>query len=236
MEFIGTIMTSINFSKIHVIKNINPEEFKILTPYMKYLDFKPGELSEQRNPNEFLMYFVLSGIFALTIQVDKLDKAFVLLGHDFMLDCSMPYDNGMDVIRIRCLSPLTTYALPAHIAQTLLPNLPSFQKALATANRNLFMKIARATACSQTHTSNQRLAQWLLRASDLSENPRIAISHQVLAQLLGIWRAGATAELAKLKASNAISTGYGWIEIKDRHALEQHACSCYQAHSVVFKP
>jgi hypothetical protein len=57
-----------------------------------------------------------------------------------------------------------------------------------------------------------------------------------LAQLHGIRRAGATVELGKLKASNAITTGYGWIEIKDRPVLEQHACSCYHASTVVLQP
>ncbi len=228
-------MVALTNSKNHILRNIKPEEWQTLQPHVEYAEFKPGAISDQRGLSEVFIYFVLTGIFALTIRVDGQDTAFVLLGHDNIIDTTVPTDNGLDVVQAVCLTNLTAYALPASVASVLVPALPSLNAGIMTAKLNLFMKMARVTACSQNHNSHQRLASWLLRASDLTENPRLDISHRVLAQLLGIRRPGATVELAKLKASNAIVTGYGWIEIKDRDVLEQHACSCYQAHAVVLK-
>lgn len=201
-----------------------------------FLIFKPGPLHDQINHEDFRIYFVLSGIFTLNIQVDNQETAFVLLGHDSLIDRRLPLDNGLDAVKATCLTEVTACAITAKALASILSQAPSLDNGIATANRNLFMKMARATACSQHHSSHQRLAKWLLRASDLTETPRLEISHQVLAQLLGIRRAGATVELGRLKAANAITTGYGWIEIKDRDVLEQHACSCYRAHTIVLQP
>ena len=222
--------------KNHILGSLNSEVQNSLKPHLEYTEFQIGAFYPQRAGKDACIYFILSGIFSLTIKVDKKDTAFVLLGHDNLIDTTVSLDNGLDAVQVMCLTNLTAYALCADAASTLLPALPSLRSGLMTANRNLFMKMARATACSQNHTSPQRLASWLLRASNLTETPRLEISHQGLAHSLGIRRAGTTVELAKLKAANAITTGYGWIEIKDRHVLEQHACSCYRAHSVVFKP
>lgn len=162
----------------------------------------------------------------MTVRVDQQDTAFILLGHDSLIDCRVPLDNGVDAVQVACLTSLTAYAIPARALMPVLSQAPSLINAIAMANRNLFLKMARATACFKHHSNHQRLAKWLLRASDLTQNPRLEISHQVLAQMLGIRRAGATVELGKLKAAGAITTGYGWIEIKDRDVLEQRACSC----------
>lgn len=229
-------MNSVNRHNNHIIGGLNDNDWQILQPHLEYIEFKSGPLSSQRGPNDLYIYFVLSGIFALTIEVDKHDTAFVLLGQDSLIDATVSFDNGLDAVRVLCLTKLTAYALLASTASALLPSLPSLESAAKTAIRNTFMKMARVTACSQNHTSQQRLASWLLRASDLTDNLRLTISHQVLAQLHGIRRAGATVELGKLKASNAITTGYGWIEIKDRAVLAQHACSCYHASTVVLQP
>jgi len=229
-------MNIINRKNNVIISSLDAVDCDTIRPHLEYKEFKPGPLSKQRGPEDCYIYFVLSGIFALTIQVDGQDTAFVLLGHDSIIDATVTLDNGLDTVQALCLTNLTAYALLASTADALLPRLPSLNSSLMTANRNLFMKMARVTACSQNHTSHQRLAAWLLRASDLTESPRLAISHHVLAQLHGIRRAGATIELGKLKASNAITTGYGWIEIKDRAVLEQHACSCYHASTVVLQP
>lgn len=220
----------------HVLRAINIEEFEFLKPNIEYVEFQPGLLSNQRNPDIPYVYFVLSGIFAMTIQVDRQDTTLVLLGHDSLIDCRVPLDNGLDVVNVTCLTKLTAYAMPASALTPLISKAPGLIKGLSMAIRNLFMKMARATAWIQNHSSHQRLAKWLLRASDLTESQRLEISHQALAQLLGIRRVGVTLELGKLKAENAITTGYGWIEVKDRNVLEQHACSCYRASSMGLKP
>lgn len=231
----GTKMCLIFAQKNQIIRDIHKDDWDILKPKLEYIEFKKGALSDQREPNEAYIYFVSKGIFSITHQIGDRDTAIVLLGHDSIIDCSAPFNNGLDGIKVTCLTNLTAQAVPVSVLLALLAQTPSLVRVMASAFRTLFVRLARAAACSQNHTSHQRLASWLLRASDLIENARFDISHQGLADLIGIRRAGVTVELAKLKSLNAISTGYGWIEIKDRAMLEQHACSCYRANAKAFQ-
>lgn len=75
-------------------------------------------------------------------------------------------------------------------------------------------------------TAPQRIARWLLMASDrVGEN--IPVVHEDLAQALAIRRAGVSDALARLKARGLITTTRGHTLILDRDALIDMASGGY---------
>jgi CRP-like cAMP-binding protein len=82
--------------------------------------------------------------------------------------------------------------------------------------------------CNAHHSLKQRTARWLLGARDALESGRLPITHQLLARLLGVRRAGVSQCLAALEASGAIRNTRGLVEITAPEALQAIACDCHR--------
>jgi CRP-like cAMP-binding protein len=65
----------------------------------------------------------------------------------------------------------------------------------------------------------ERLARWLLMAQDRAGTDVLPITHELLALMLGVRRAGVTAVLNVLKQQGLISTKRGLVTVLDRKGL-----------------
>ena len=81
-------------------------------------------------------------------------------------------------------------------------------------------------ACNLLHPLSQRCARSLLAIHDHVEEDELLLTHEQLAQMLGVRRAGVTAALGVLQARRIITSRRGVIAILDRQRLEAEACEC----------
>jgi CRP-like cAMP-binding protein len=81
-------------------------------------------------------------------------------------------------------------------------------------------------ACNLLHSIYQRCARTLLAIHDHVSEDELLLTHEQLAQMLGVRRAGVTAAIAVLQARRVVTSRRGVITIADRPRLEDEACEC----------
>jgi CRP-like cAMP-binding protein len=86
---------------------------------------------------------------------------------------------------------------------------------------------SRAAVCLRYHSAESRLARWLLAAADRAEEPLIAITHERLAELLGLRRSGVTVCAGHLQSRGLIDYRRGEIRLLDLDGLRDASCACY---------
>jgi len=92
----------------------------------------------------------------------------------------------------------------------------------------LIAQLLQSAACNASHDLEARLARWLLTTQDRAGSPRLKLTQNFIAEMLGVQRTYATRVIGALEAAGAIERGRGWIGITDRRMLEQRACECYR--------
>lgn len=113
----------------------------------------------------------------------------------------------------------------AQIAKEVAP----FRKVL---NRYLYVltaQIAQTAACNRFHSLDSRLARWLLMTRDRAFSDTFRLTHEFLAYMLGVRRAGVTEAAGRLQSQKLIRYAHGELTVLDRKGLEEISCPCYAA-------
>jgi CRP-like cAMP-binding protein len=106
--------------------------------------------------------------------------------------------------------------------------MPSFRGLMSAYVQAFFEQVLVSVACTGRHSLKQRLARWLLMMRDRSDADVMPITHDLLAELLGVQRPSLTYVVAELEEAGFILRGRGQITILDREGLIKASCECYQ--------
>jgi CRP-like cAMP-binding protein len=112
---------------------------------------------------------------------------------------------------------------------------PSLRRLLLLYSQAQSVQIAYTALANGRFTIDERLARWLLMCHDRIDGDAFPITHEFLALMLGIRRAGVTTALQTLETSHVIKAGRGRIEILDRDELRAGAGDCYGVPEVEYE-
>ncbi|MCA1567970.1 MAG: Crp/Fnr family transcriptional regulator [Acidobacteria bacterium] len=92
----------------------------------------------------------------------------------------------------------------------------------------LLAQTSQAVLCGIRHGIQARLARWLLAMHDRARSDELELTHEFLAVMLGVRRAGVTEAAGALKEMGLIDYRRGHLNILDRDGLEGASCECYR--------
>lgn len=90
-----------------------------------------------------------------------------------------------------------------------------------------FTQVSQQVACNGLHSVEQRCARWLLMTRDRAGADEFPMTHEFLAQMLGVRRATVTVTAGILQKAGFVEFTRGRVAIVDGDGLEHAACECY---------
>jgi CRP-like cAMP-binding protein len=93
----------------------------------------------------------------------------------------------------------------------------------------LITQMAQTAACNRHHSVDQQLCRWLLLSLDRLASNHLVMTHELIANMLGVRREGVTDAAGRLHKRGVIRYARGEITVLDRSQLEQLCCECYAA-------
>jgi Mn-dependent DtxR family transcriptional regulator len=87
--------------------------------------------------------------------------------------------------------------------------------------------MSQTAVCNRHHSLDQQLCRWLLLSLDRLQGVELAMTQELIANMLGVRREGVTEGAMKLQRAGLIKYVRGHISVLDRAGLEKRTCECY---------
>ncbi len=119
------------------------------------------------------------------------------------------------------------YRLPADRFRDAMLECGPFTEIVNRYDCAMLAMVMQVASCNATHRLEQRLAKWLLIASDRMQSAEFDITQEFLAMMLGATRPAVTAIAGSFQKAGFVQYRRGRMRILDRPALERTTCECY---------
>lgn len=89
-------------------------------------------------------------------------------------------------------------------------------------------QLSQNVACNRAHPVEKRLARWMLECRDRLRTDDLSLTHEIVAQMLGVRRAGVTDAAATFRERGLIELGRKRLRVVDGAGLERASCECFR--------
>jgi len=176
-------------------------------------------------------YFPDTGVLSLVSEMATGHQVAVdIVGADGMIGFDALFHTSHPGYRVVVLAETVGCWIPADRLRRLCAESEGFRSILLTHVGSRLSEIMITAACNRVHSHRQRLARWLLIATDKAGRQSLDVTHETLAQLVGGPRHAVTVALNELRGQGAIAHLRGRLEIVQRSILVDQACECYRQH------
>ena len=212
-----------------LLSSLSSADFRLLQPDLEPVTLALKFVLERPDRRVDAVYFPEAGFASVVaVQADKTKVEVGLIGREGM--------SGLTILMGNHRSPHSTYMQAAGRGQRI--GAVQFRKAMqeSTSLHGLLLQFVQAFMVQTAHTAianartklDQRLARWLLMAHDRLDGDRLTLTHEFLALMLGVRRAGVTEALHALIKEKLISSARSEIVVLDRKGLERRAGKSYR--------
>lgn len=211
-----------------MIKKLNSEKFERLLAHFQLICLEPGQLIFRPHETIQFVFFPVSAIIAMQIDISDGSSAdIVLIGKEGMVGSGVMGGN-QNFSRACVRFAGFAYKLPLAVFHAELAQDSAFMKIWMAATRQMILQIAMPTVCSSKHSNEQQIIRWIMNTLDKTQGHTLQITHQEIADTLGIRRESVTLAAGKLSHEGLIQVTRGQLEVLDRPGLEARACECYR--------
>lgn len=198
------------------------------------IELHRGEVLSEPGERIRAVYFPTNAVVSLVTRLaDHPGLEVWLIGSEGMIGA--PLVLGVDLTQLHTLVQgagpawrMSTEAFGEALRQS-----DALQRTLERYLAVLMSQAERMVACTRFHLVEARLARWLLMSQDRAHSNRFHVTHEMLAAMLGVRRAGVTRAATILQACQLIEYQRGDVTILDRAGLLAAACDCYRAMEVI---
>ncbi len=183
--------------------------------------FEPGDTVGK-------IYFPIDSVVSITAPVGESQGEVATVGHEGMV--GLPAVFGTDLANMRLFLQIggRLGVLDAGAFRHVMDTDESVRRMMLRYAHALFTQVGQSVVCNQRHSLRQRSARWLLTTHDRVPGDQFHLTHEFLAVMLGVRRAGVTVAAGNLQKAGLIRYRRGEITILDRAGLEQVSCECYR--------
>ena len=175
-------------------------------------------------------YFVESGIVSLVATTRNGSSVEVaLIGREGVAGITDALGNQPLPYGLMVQLPGLAYRVPKAVIREHILSCSSLHELLMDYSQRVMHQLAQSALCNRFHTSEQRLARWLLLTSERADTNRFELTHEFVSQMVGAPRPVVSASASALREKGMIDYRRGVLTIRNAARLRRAACECVDA-------
>jgi CRP-like cAMP-binding protein len=207
---------------------MSPQSYGYLAPHLKLVTMPLGKVIYESGDKLGDAYFPTDCIVSLLyVLEDGASAEISVVGNEGLIGIALFLGGETTPNRAVVQSAGHAYRLSSSLLKEMFRRNSEMRVALLRYTQALFTQMAQTAVCNRHHSVDQQLCRWLLLSLDRLETNELVMTHQLIADMLGVRREGVTAAARKLQDLGAIRYSRGKITVLERAKLEKHSCECY---------
>jgi CRP-like cAMP-binding protein len=210
-----------------LLKALEPEVIHRL--HLREVKFELGHEIEFPGNSIDHLFFIESGIGSMTTTFEDGSQVEVgMFGCESVMGASALMGTRRSLNRVYMQAAGHGFSMSVETGTTEFKRYGQFHDLVLRYVQAQLTQTAQSAGCNAKHEIGQRLARWLLLCADRIGSTDIPLSHEFLADMLGVTRSSVALAAQQLRDQGLIEYRRAHISIPDVPALERRACECYR--------
>lgn len=212
----------------HLLAALPEAEWARVSAHLVLVDMPLGRVVYESGQQLSRAYFPTTSIVSLLyVMEDGASAEISIVGNEGLVGIALFMGGETTPSRAVVQSAGWAYRLDARVLKDEFGRAGPVQRLFLRYTQALITQMAQTAVCNRHHSIDQQLCRWLLLSMDRLPSNELKMTQELIANMLGVRRAGVTEAAMKLQDAGLIRYSHGHIEVLDRPALEQRVCECY---------
>ena len=199
-----------------------------LLPYLERVPLPLGKVLYESGDTLRHVYFPTDSIVSLLYVMENGASAEIsMVGNEGLIGIALFMGGESTPNRAIVQSAGSAYRLVAQRLNDEFERNSELLHLLLRYTQALITQMSQAAVCNRHHNVDQRLCRWLLLSLDRLSSNQLAMTQELISNMLGVRREGVTDAAGKLQKLGVIEYSRGHITVLDRAKLEKLSCECY---------
>jgi CRP-like cAMP-binding protein len=210
-----------------ILANLSADDLRVLSPHLERVEIRARSILQEANKRVEYVHFIEHGLVSRTAGSRGCSIETAMIGRFGYTGVALVLGSTLSTQRSIVRLPGTALRIQADELCRILQSRPQIRAEMLQFVQSLITQYTQGVLCAAKHDIDRRLARWLLLASDRMQSNVLMVTHDLLAMIMGVRRAGITDALLRFEADGVVKKARGTVQLTNRPALEARACDCY---------
>ena len=212
----------------HLLATLPDEVLERLLPHLELVDMPLGMVLYESGDTLRHVYFPTDSIVSLLYVMESGASAEIsVVGNDGVIGVALFMGGESTTSRAIVQSAGSAYRVLGKRFKEEFNRHGDMLQLMLRYSQALITQMAQTAVCNRHHSIDQQLCRWLLLSLDRLSGSQLAMTQDLIANMLGVRREGVTEAAGKLHRLGVIDYSRGLITVLDRDKLERLSCECY---------
>jgi CRP-like cAMP-binding protein len=204
------------------------DEYEHLLPHLEKVSLPLREILYDANEPIAHVFFPLVGVVSLVIMDGRFTLEVGIIGNEGMVGTPVFLESDRSPTRAIAQIPGEAMRMEIKAFQKEMKRHGTLFGLVQRHTQAMINQISQSIVCNRRHSVEKRMCRWLLMSHDRVGTDEFPLTHEFLAQMLGVCRPTVTAVAGTLQKAGLITYHRGRITVIDRKRLEAACCECYK--------
>lgn len=211
-----------------ILSGVPLSQYARFSEHLKSVELSAGEVICEAGESLAFVYFPTTCTTTLMSQTaEGASSELAMTGRDGLVGVSLVLGSGSMNHRVVVQCAGQAFRMPADVFRLEMGRCPELQQLALCYVQALITQMAQSIVCIAHHSVSERVSLWLLFNQDALCSDPLKVTHETIANMLGVRRESVTQALGKFQTAGLIGSGRGKIKILNRDGLQEGVCECF---------